>query len=52
MPYPSGHRPVVKKAIIESARKLFNRHGFECVSIHQNHGRRGIDPRRLLQLFQ
>src|SRR5260370_16411128 len=35
MPYPSGHRPVVKKAIIESARKLFNRHGFECVSIHQ-----------------
>src|SRR5438093_938418 len=35
MPYPSGHRPAVKKAIIESARKLFNRHGFECVSIHQ-----------------
>src|SRR6266436_5155722 len=35
MPYPSGHRPVVKKAIIESARKLFNRHGFECVSIQQ-----------------
>ena len=35
MPYPSGHRQAVKKAIIESARKLFNRHGFECVSIHQ-----------------
>jgi TetR/AcrR family transcriptional regulator, transcriptional repressor for nem operon len=35
MPYPSGHRPAVKKAIIESARKLFNRHGFESVSIHQ-----------------
>jgi len=35
MPYPSGHRPAVKKAIIDSARKLFNRHGFESVSIHQ-----------------
>jgi TetR/AcrR family transcriptional regulator, transcriptional repressor for nem operon len=35
MPYPPGHRPVVKKAIVESARKLFNRHGFESVSIQQ-----------------
>src|SRR2546430_1039487 len=35
MPYPSGHRPAVKKAIIDSARKLFNRHGFESVSLHQ-----------------
>jgi TetR/AcrR family transcriptional repressor of nem operon len=35
MPYSSGHRPAVKKNIIESARKLFNRHGFESVSIHQ-----------------
>ena len=35
MPYPAGHRPVVKKAIVESARKLLNRHGFESVSIQQ-----------------
>jgi TetR/AcrR family transcriptional regulator, transcriptional repressor for nem operon len=35
MPYPTGHRTVVKKNIIESARKLFNRHGFESVSIGQ-----------------
>ena len=35
MPYPSGHRPAVKKAIIDSARKLFNRYGFESVSIQQ-----------------
>jgi TetR/AcrR family transcriptional regulator, transcriptional repressor for nem operon len=35
MPYPAAHRPAVKKSIIESARKLFNRHGFENVSIHQ-----------------
>src|SRR6266702_5937066 len=35
MPYPVGHRSTVKKNIIDSARKLFNRHGFESVSIHQ-----------------
>jgi AcrR family transcriptional regulator len=35
MPYPAGHRSGVKKAIIESARKLFNRHGFENVSVQQ-----------------
>jgi AcrR family transcriptional regulator len=35
MPYPAGHRLTVKKSIIESARKLFNRHGFDNVSIHQ-----------------
>lgn len=29
MPYPAGHRAAVKKDIINSARKLFNRHGFE-----------------------
>ena len=35
MPYPAGHRARVKKNIINSARKLFNRHGFENVSLHQ-----------------
>lgn len=35
MPYPAGHRATVKKEIIESARKLFNRHGFENVSLQQ-----------------
>jgi len=35
MPYPAGHRAAVKKNIVESARKLFNRHGFENVSIGQ-----------------
>src|SRR3977135_1628476 len=35
MPYPSAHRPAVKKSIIDSARKLFNSHGFESVSIQQ-----------------
>jgi len=35
MPYPAGHRAAVKKNIIDSARKLFNRHGFESVSLGQ-----------------
>jgi TetR/AcrR family transcriptional regulator, transcriptional repressor for nem operon len=35
MPYPAGHRTEVKKNIVESARRLFNRHGFDNVSIHQ-----------------
>jgi AcrR family transcriptional regulator len=35
MPYPVGHRAIVKGKILESARRLFNRHGFENVSIQQ-----------------
>jgi len=35
MPYPVGHRAAVKKSIIDSARRLFNRHGFESVSLSQ-----------------
>jgi len=35
MPYPPSHRTEVKKKIIDSARRLFNRHGFESVSISQ-----------------
>lgn len=35
MPYPAGHRREVKKRIIESARKLFNRYGFDNVSLKQ-----------------
>jgi TetR/AcrR family transcriptional repressor of nem operon len=33
MPYPVGHREQVRKKIVESARGLFNRHGFEGVSV-------------------
>jgi TetR/AcrR family transcriptional regulator, transcriptional repressor for nem operon len=35
MPYPAGHRNTVKAQIVGSARRLFNRHGFENVSISQ-----------------
>ena len=33
MPYPGGHRSMVRKKIIDSARRLFNRHGFENVAL-------------------
>jgi TetR/AcrR family transcriptional regulator, transcriptional repressor for nem operon len=35
MPYPVGHRAVVKRKIIQSARRLFKRHGFDNVSVQQ-----------------
>jgi AcrR family transcriptional regulator len=35
MPYPAGHRAAVRKNIIGSARRLFNQHGFESVSLNQ-----------------
>src|SRR5271156_1727100 len=35
MPYPSGHRAETRGKIVQSARKLFNRHGFESVSVDQ-----------------
>jgi AcrR family transcriptional regulator len=35
MPYPAGHREQVKRKIIDSARRLFNRHGFDNVSLGQ-----------------
>ena len=33
MPYSSAHRQQVRQRIIDSARRLFNRHGFDGVSI-------------------
>ena len=33
MPYPDGHRSMVRKKIIDSARRLFNRYGFENVAL-------------------
>jgi TetR/AcrR family transcriptional repressor of nem operon len=35
MPYPTAHRPETRRKIIESARRLFNRHGFDNVSLNQ-----------------
>lgn len=35
MPYPAGHRTEVKKRIVASAQRLFNRYGFEKVTLDQ-----------------
>jgi TetR/AcrR family transcriptional regulator, transcriptional repressor for nem operon len=35
MPYPPGHKAEKRRLIIDSARKLFNRLGFESVSLQQ-----------------
>src|SRR5271168_5481028 len=35
MAYPAGHRDEVKRKIVGSARRLFNRHGFDGVSVDQ-----------------
>jgi TetR/AcrR family transcriptional repressor of nem operon len=33
MPYPTGHRQQMRSRIVEGARRLFNRNGFESVSV-------------------
>jgi AcrR family transcriptional regulator len=35
MPYPAGYRDEVKGKIVQSARRLFNVHGFDNVSVDQ-----------------
>jgi AcrR family transcriptional regulator len=35
MPYPAGHSAEVKRKIVDSARRLFNRNGFDNVSVAQ-----------------
>src|SRR5215472_9707585 len=35
MPYAAGHREQMRRKIVDSARRLFNRHGFENVSLAQ-----------------
>jgi TetR/AcrR family transcriptional regulator, transcriptional repressor for nem operon len=35
MPYPPGHRDATRAAIVRAARRLFNRYGFDGVSVEQ-----------------
>jgi AcrR family transcriptional regulator len=42
MPYPKGHRAQIRNRIIESARRLFNRNGFESVSLDSIMGQAGL----------
>jgi len=52
MPYPAGHRTAVKRIIIDSARKLFNRYGFENVSLHQIMSGAGLTHGGFYSYFQ
>jgi TetR/AcrR family transcriptional regulator, transcriptional repressor for nem operon len=35
MPYPAGHRAAIRGKIVDSARRLFNQHGFDNVTVKQ-----------------
>ena len=52
MPYPTAHRPETRKKIIESARRLFNRHGFESVSLNQVMAGAGLTHGGFYNYFQ
>jgi AcrR family transcriptional regulator len=52
MPYPSGHRLQVKKSIVDSARKLFNRYGFDNVSVGQIMAGAGLTHGGFYSYFQ
>ena len=52
MPYPAGHRAQVKRKIIDSARKLFNRHGFDNVSLKQIMAAAGLAHGGFYSYFQ
>jgi len=51
MPYPAGHREKIRQKIVQTARRLFNQHGFENVSINEIMGAAGL-TRGGLQLFR
>jgi AcrR family transcriptional regulator len=42
MPYPADHKERVRTRIVDAARRLFNRNGFEQVSIDQIMGAAGL----------
>lgn len=42
MPYPKGHKAKTRERILEAARILFNRHGFDRVTINQVMAKAGL----------
>ncbi|HEX5235432.1 MAG TPA: TetR/AcrR family transcriptional regulator [Silvibacterium sp.] len=52
MPYPAAHRAQVKKKIVDSARRLFNRHGFDQVSLKQIMSGAGLTHGGFYSYFQ
>ena len=52
MPYPAGHSVEVKGKIVQSARRLFNRHGFDNVSLDQIMSGAGLTRGGFYNYFQ
>jgi TetR/AcrR family transcriptional repressor of nem operon len=52
MPYPAGHSAEVKVKIVQSARRLFNRRGFESVSLDQIMSGAGLTRGGFYSYFQ
>ena len=52
MPYPAGHREATRKKIIDSARQLFNVHGFDNVSVKQIMGGAGMTHGAFYEYFK
>jgi AcrR family transcriptional regulator len=52
MPYPAGHSMEMKVKIVQSARRLFNRHGFEGVSVDQVMSGAGLTRGGFYSYFQ
>ena len=52
MPYPGGHRERVRYRIVESARRLFNRSGFEAVSVDSIMAHAGLTRGAFYSYFQ
>jgi len=52
MPYPSGHREQVRNRIVESARRLFNRNGFETVSVNSIMANAGLTRGAFYSYFE
>ncbi|HEX5281015.1 MAG TPA: TetR/AcrR family transcriptional regulator [Micropepsaceae bacterium] len=52
MPYPIGHRDKIRTRIIHSARRLFNRNGFENVSVNQIMAAAGLTRGGFYQYFK
>jgi TetR/AcrR family transcriptional repressor of nem operon len=52
MPYPVGHRDKIRLKIVHSARRLFNRHGFENVSVNQIMAAAGLTRGGFYQYFK
>jgi TetR/AcrR family transcriptional regulator, transcriptional repressor for nem operon len=52
MPYPAGRRTDTKRKIVKSARSLFNRHGFDKVSLDQIMSGAGLTRGGFYNYFQ